>query len=77
MQILDEAQVKWSAAILVSLELGNCRVRRFRGVKPDDSRTTRSTTGLILYLSLLDFADGSEQLNQVLVASRPRKLNSG
>lgn len=73
-EILDEAQTQWPAAILVSLELGDRGFSCTNTVESDNSSSAGAATGLVLDLGLLNLANCCEQLHQVLVTSRPRKL---
>lgn len=73
-QILDEAQVEGTATILVTLKLGNGRLRCLGAVEADHTRASGSAAGLILNLGLLDFTNGGEEINQVVIARRPGKL---
>lgn len=66
-QILDETEIERSAAVLISLELGDCSVRRVSRVKSDNSGAAGTADRLILDFSLLNLANGSKQLNQVFV----------
>jgi hypothetical protein len=70
-QILHKAQVERAATILVALKLGNGSLRSLGGIESNYASTTRTTTRLVLDLSLLDLSDRGEQLNQVVVAGRP------
>lgn len=72
--VLDVAEAKRSVSILIALELGDGGFGSSGTVETNDTGATRSTARLVLYLRLLDLADGGEQLNQVLVACGPRKL---
>lgn len=72
--VADVRQSKGATAVLVVGELGDGRIGGLLGIEADDTRAARATVGLVLNLGLLDLADGLEQLNQVVVGSRPRKL---
>ena len=73
-EVFDETQAKRATAVLVSLEFCDSRLRRFSGVKANNTRAARAAAGLVLDLGLLDFANCGEKLNQVLIARRPGKL---
>jgi len=72
--VLDKAEAQGTSTILVALELGDCSLRSIGRVESDNASAARSTTRLILDLSLLDLADSGEEFNQVIVACRPRQL---
>lgn len=61
-QVLDEAQVEGTTAVLVPLEFGDGCVGRVGTVEADDAAAARATAWLVLYLSLLNLADSSEEL---------------
>lgn len=67
-QVLDKAEVEWPSAVLVTLEFSDRSLRGFGRIESDYSASSRSSAGLILYLGLLHFANGSEQLDEVVVA---------
>lgn len=73
-QVLDEAKTKSTATVLVTLELGDSSLGRLAVVKADNAGTARATTGLVLNLSLLNLADSHEEVNEIIVASRPGEL---
>lgn len=73
-QVLDEAQVEGSAAVLITLELGDGSLSGFGRVKTDHAGASRATARLILNLGLLNLADSGEELNQVVIAGRPGQL---
>lgn len=75
--VLDEAKAKRAAAVLVSRELGNGSIRVVDGVEADNTSAARTSIGLILNLSLLNLADRGEELNEILIAGRPRQLKLG
>ena len=70
-EILDKAQVQGTATILVALELLNGRLGSIGTVESNNARSAGAATGLILDFGLLDLADGGEELDQIVVASRP------
>ena len=73
-QVLDEAEAQWAATVLIPLEFGNRSFRSFRTVEANDASTFRSSTWFVLDLSLFDFANRSEQFNEIIVTGRPRQL---
>lgn len=73
-EVLDEAEVQWSSAVLVALELGNRRLGCLGTIEADYAAAARAPAGLVLDLGLLHPANGGEKLNKVVVARRPRKL---
>jgi hypothetical protein len=75
-EVFDETQVERAATVLVSLELRNGSIGSIRAVETNDTAATRSAAGLVLNLGLLNLADSSEELYQVVVASGPWKLES-
>lgn len=72
--VLDEAQAKRATTILVSRELGDGSVRVVDGVEANNTSAARTSIGLILNLGLLNLADCGEELNEILIAGRPRQL---
>lgn len=60
MNILDEAEVQGTAAVLIALKFCYGGLSSISAVKSDDTGTPRPTAGLILDLSLFNFADSSE-----------------
>lgn len=72
--VLDVAEAQGSVAVLVSLELGDGRLRRVRVFETDYARASGAAAGFVLDFSLLDLADGREQLDKIFVARRPRQL---
>lgn len=59
-------RVKWA---LTDSRLGILSI-----VELDDTGSPGATTGLVLNLGALNLSDGVEELNEIIVASRPRKL---
>lgn len=55
-------------------QLTNSGVSGIGGVKLNDTGAAGTAVGLILNLRALNFADGSEQINQVIVTCGPREL---
>jgi hypothetical protein len=74
--VLDEGQSKWATTVLVSRKLFDRSIGTFSSVKSNNTGSSRSTVWLILDFSLLNFSDGGEEFNKVLVAGRPRKLSN-
>lgn len=72
--VLDEAEVQWPSAVLVALELGDCSLVRLGAVEANYAAAARAAAGLVLNLGLLHPADCGKELNEVIVASGPRKL---
>lgn len=70
-QIFDEAKTKRPASILIALEFRNRRLSRGNTVEAYNTGTPGSATVLVLDFGLLDLSDRREQLDQVLIASRP------
>lgn len=66
--VLDEAQAKRAAAVLVSRELGNGSVSVVDGVETNNTSAARTSIGLVLDLGLLNLADCGEELNEILIA---------
>lgn len=72
--VLDEAQAKRAATVLVSRELGDGGVGVVDSVETNNTSAARTSIGLILDLGLLNLADCGEELNEILVAGGPRQL---
>jgi hypothetical protein len=72
--VLDEAQAKRAATVLVSRELGDGSIRVVDGVEANNTSAARTSIGLILNLGLLNLADCGEELNEILIAGRPGQL---
>lgn len=68
------SQAKWATAVRVALELGEGLCSVFLLGKLNDTSATGATSRLVLNLCALDFADGGEELDEIVVASAPRKL---
>ena len=75
--VLDEAQAKRSATVLVARELGDGTLAIVGVVESDNTSTLRATIALVLDLGLLDFANRLEEFDKVIVAGRPRELDIG
>lgn len=73
--VLDVAESKLAATILVSLELGDGSISSIGSVETHDTGTSGAATWFVLDLGLLDLSDGSEELDQVLIAGGPRELH--
>lgn len=52
----------------------DCSLCILASVKLDDTGSTRAAVWLVLYLSLLHWTDGCEEVDKVLVAGRPWKV---
>lgn len=74
--VLDEAETERPSTILVVLELGDGRLGSVGRVESDNAGTAGSTTRLVLDFGLLNLAYGREELDQIVVACRPRKLEA-
>lgn len=73
--VLYKAQAKRAATVLIAREFGNGSLSIVGSVETDHTGTAGSSIGLVLDLGLFDLADGSEEFNEILIASRPRKLH--
>lgn len=73
-KVFDEAQAQRTSTVLVALELLDCGVRGIGIVKANDARAARATAGLILDLGLLYLTNSREELDEILIAGRPREL---
>lgn len=76
-EVLDKAEVQGTTTVLVSLELGDGRLSSLRTIEANHAGSSRPATGLVLNLSLLNLADGGEELDQVVIAGRPWELGGG
>lgn len=74
LDVLDEAEPERPATILIALELSNGCLSGVGVVETNDASATRTPTRLVLDLGLLDFSNGREQLDEILVAGGPGKL---
>lgn len=74
--ILDVAQAERATAILIALELRNGGLRSVGIVEANHTAAARPAARLVLDFGLFDFADGGEELDQVLVARGPRELGN-
>jgi len=72
--VLDETQSKRTATILVTRELLDSSLCVLGSIETNDTSSSRPTVWLVLNLCLIDFSDGGEQLDEILVAGRPWKL---
>lgn len=73
-EVLDKAEVERATSVLIPLELGNGGLGSLGTVEANHAGASRSTTGLILDLGLLNLANSREQFDQVVVAGGPREL---
>lgn len=73
-QVLDVAQTQRPAAVLISLKLVDGGFGGVGIVEANNTAATRAATRLVLDFGLLDLADSREQLNEIVIARRPRKL---
>lgn len=74
LEVLDVAKSKLTATILISLELGYGSIGCLGSIESDDTSPSGAAAWFVLDLSLLNFTDCPEQLDQVLVAGGPREL---
>jgi hypothetical protein len=72
--VFDKAQAQGTTTILISGEFLNGSVCILSRIESNNAGTTRSSIWFVLDFSLFDLADSSEQLDKVLVASRPWEL---
>lgn len=70
-KVLDEAEAKRSAAVLIPLEFRNRRLSCVDTVETHNAGTPRAAAVLVLDFGLLNFSNRGEQFDQVLIASRP------
>lgn len=75
-EVLDVAESKLAATVLVSLELGDGSISRLGSIEAHDTGTTGAAAWFVLDLGLLDLSDCSEELDQVFIAGGPRQLQS-
>lgn len=74
LEVLDVAKPELTATVLVSLELGYGSISCLGNIESDNASSSGAAAGFVLDLGLLNFTDRPEQLDEVLVASGPRKL---
>ena len=74
--VLDEAEAERTTTVLVACELGDGGLGVRLRAKLDNACTCRATVWLVLDLGALDLPDGGEELDKVLVAGAPWKLES-
>lgn len=74
--VLDKAQSKRTATILVTRELLNGGVGVIGVIESYYTSTTGASVWLVLDLSLLNLTNSREQLDKILIAGRPGKLIS-
>lgn len=72
--VLDKAQAKRTATVLVSRELGDGSVCVVDSVEADNTSAARTSVWLVLNLGLLNLADCGKELDEILIAGRPRQL---
>lgn len=77
LEVLNIAKPELAATVLVTLELGDGSIRCLGSIESNDTGASGAAAWLVLDLGLLNLADGSEQLDQILVTSGPRKLRKG
>lgn len=73
-EVLDVAQAKRAAAVLIALELSDGSLGGVGVVEADHTAAARAAARLVLDLGLLDLADGGEELDQIVIAGGPGKL---
>lgn len=73
-KVLDETQTERTSTILITLELLDRGVGGVGIVEANDARAAGATAGLILNLSLLYLTNSREELDEILIAGRPREL---
>lgn len=73
-EVLDVAEPELTATVLISLELGYGSIGCLGSIESNDTSSSGAAARFVLDLGLLNFTDRPEQLDQVFVASGPRKL---
>lgn len=76
LDVPDVAETQLPPAVLVALELGDGGVGGFGSIESDDASASGAATWFVLDFRLLDISNGAEELDEVLVARRPWKLNN-
>ena len=66
--VADVSELEWTTTILVTGELGDSSLGVVSGIELDDAGSTGATVALVLDLSLLDWANGGEEIDEILVA---------
>lgn len=56
------------------MERTNCGFRSIGSIKLNHTSTAGAAVGFVLDFSTINLADGGEQIDQVLIASRPGQL---
>lgn len=74
LEVLDVAEPELTATVLISLELGYGSIGCLGGIESHNTSSPGAATWFVLDLGLLNFTDRPEQLDKVLVAGGPRKL---
>jgi hypothetical protein len=72
--VLDVREAKRTATVHVLLEFRDGSSGVLLGAELDNTGAAGATVGLVLDLSALNLTDSSEELDEVLVASAPRKV---
>ena len=72
--VADIGELKRTTAVLVAAELGNGSLGVLGGVELDDTCTLGAAIWFILDLSLLDWADRGEEVDEIFVTGGPWKL---
>lgn len=74
LDVSDVAEPQLATAVLVALKLGNGSIGSVGGIETDDTSASGAATRFILNLRLLYISNGAKELDQVLIACRPWKL---
>lgn len=72
--VASVVETERTTAVGVALELLNGGSSILLATEEDDTGAARATIWLVLDLSLLDVADGDEELDQILIAGAPWQL---
>lgn len=76
LDVPDVAETQLTSAVLVALELRDRSVGGFGSIESDDTSASGAAAWFVLNFRLLDVSDGAEELDKVLIARRPWKLNN-
>lgn len=74
-EVLDVGEAERTTAVLVAGELGDGCGSIVLVPELDHTGAARATVGLVLDLGALNFSDGREELNEVVVAGAPWQLS--
>lgn len=72
--VLAVGEAERSTSVLIARELRNSRLCCIRIVKANDASSFGATIVFVLNLSLLNFSNGGEKLDEIVVARRPGQL---